>query len=109
MTFGHDTPRPSKRVGEPAQVYLTSSDQARLDRLTVKLHASKSDVLRRGLEAPELQNLDPAAHPALKLIGLVDDGDGVESFDVARVHDQVLADAEEQSWNGETPSGGRDG
>ena len=41
------------RVGEPVQVYLSGPDQARLERLAQQLAASKSDVLRRGLEALE--------------------------------------------------------
>lgn len=98
MTEYHDKPRPRKRVGEPAQVYLTEADQARLERLTEQLGASKSDVLRRGLEALELQHLHPAAHPALRVIGLVDDVAGPDAIDVAREHDRVLAQDEVQSW-----------
>ena len=102
MTSHHDKPRPAKRVGEPAQVYLTESDQARLERLTVQLRASKSDVLRRGLEALELQHLEPSAHPALRLIGMVDDGVETDALDVARAHDRVLARDEESSWPAES-------
>ena len=98
MTQDHDARRPRKRVGEPAQVYLTEADQARLERLTAQLGASKSDVLRRGLEALELQHMSPAAHPALRLIGLVDDVRRAEEVDVAREHDRVLADDEEAAW-----------
>lgn len=43
------------RVSEPVQVYLSDVDLARLDRLTQKLDATKSDVLRRGLAALEAQ------------------------------------------------------
>lgn len=98
MTNYHDIPRRGKRVGEPAQVYLTDADQARLERLTVQLHASKSDVLRRGLEALELQHLEPSAHPALRLIGLVDDVAEPDAPDAAREHDRALAEGEEASW-----------
>jgi hypothetical protein len=104
MTNYHDKPRPPKRVGEPAQVYLTESDRARLERLTVQLSASKSDVLRRGLEALELQHLEPSAHPALRLIGMVDDVDETDAVDVAREHDRILAMDEEASWPAE-PNG----
>jgi hypothetical protein len=105
MTEYHDKPaRARKRVGEPAQVYLTEADQARLDRLTTQLGASKSDVLRRGLEALELQHLHPAAHPALRLIGLVDDVDARCDGDVARDHDVILAQDETRSWG--SPSDG---
>lgn len=102
MTINHDTPRKSKRVGEPAQVYLTDADQARLERLTVQLGASKSDVLRRGLEALELQHMEPSAHPTLRLIGLVDDSDEPGAVDAAREHDRVLADREEASWRAQS-------
>lgn len=98
MTAYHDVPRKSKRVGEPAQVYLTDADQSRLERLTAQLGASKSDVLRRGLEALELQQMDPSAHPTLRLIGLVNGGDEPDAVDAAREHDRVLAEGEEASW-----------
>ena len=102
MTDYHDTPRKAKRVGEPAQVYLTDADQARLERLTAQLGASKSDVLRRGLEALELQHMEPSAHPTLRLIGLVNDGDEPEAVDAAREHDRVLAQSEEASWRAQS-------
>jgi hypothetical protein len=40
---------------EPVQVYLALPDRERLERLTTRLDATKSDVLRRGLEALEAQ------------------------------------------------------
>jgi hypothetical protein len=104
MTDHHDTQRKQNRVGEPAQVYLTDADQARLERLTAQLGTSKSDVLRRGLEALELQHTEPSAHPALRLIGLVSDGDEPNAIDAAREHDRVLAQGEEASWR--APSDG---
>ncbi len=105
MTEYHDKSRPKKRVGEPAQVYLTAADQARLERLTAQLGASKSDVLRQGLEALELQHMSPAAHPSLRLIGLVHDVDDIASgdaIDIAREHDRVLAEDEVQSWHAQS-------
>ena len=102
MTDYHDKPKSAKRVGEPAQVYLTQADQARLERLTAQLGASKSDVLRRGLEALELQHLEPAAHPALRLIGMVDGDSLTDAVDVAREHDRLLAHDEEASWPAES-------
>ena len=102
MTDYHDKPRPAKRVGEPAQVYLAEADQARLERLTAQLGASRSDVLRRGLEALELQHMEPAAHPALRLIGMVDAGVETDAVDIAREHDDVLAMGEEMSWPAES-------
>lgn len=52
MNARHDR-KPSPRVAEPVQVYLDPADRARLARLTERLVATKSDVLRRGLEALE--------------------------------------------------------
>lgn len=45
------------RVAEPVQVYLVAADRARLERLTVALALTKSDVLRRGLLVLEGQAL----------------------------------------------------
>ena len=93
-----------RRIAEPVQVYLEPDDRARLERLARQLDATKSDVLRRGLEAFERQLLDPAAHPALRVIGLADgERPEVPAADAARAHDGVLADAEEAAWTGRRP------
>ena len=89
------------RVSEPVQVYLERPDAERLGRLASQLSASKSDVLRRGLEALEQQLTDPAKHPALRIIGIA----GPEAppragYDVAREHDRFLAESETASWRG---------
>lgn len=42
-------------MAEPVQVYLEQPDVERLERLTAALDATKSDVLRRGLAALEVQ------------------------------------------------------
>ncbi len=52
MKHDHEKRR-GGRVAEPVQVYLDRSDRDRLDRLTERLDTTKSDVLRRGLEALE--------------------------------------------------------
>ncbi|CAN5857373.1 hypothetical protein BH20GEM1_BH20GEM1_00510 [soil metagenome] len=39
------------RVREPIQVYLSTAERDRLDRLASKLGVSRSEVLRRGLDA----------------------------------------------------------
>lgn len=95
-----DVPTPP-RVREPVQVYLDSSDRERLERLTGQLEATKSDVLRRGLDALERQLFDPDRHPALRLVGLFDGPEVpfAEGGDPARDHDRVLAEAEEASWS----------
>jgi hypothetical protein len=57
---------PSKtpdRVREPVQVYLDPPDQERLERLTRGLGLSKSEVLRRGLEALEALDRTPSPEP----------------------------------------------
>ncbi len=47
-------------MAEPVQVYLQPPDRERLDRLTDRLGTTKSDVLRRGLEALEAQTASTA-------------------------------------------------
>ena len=88
-----------KRVGEPVQVYLDSGQRRRLSHLASEMGLTKSDVLRRGLEALERQLADPAEHPALRIIGIAS-GKGVRPvhYDVATEHDRYLADSEEESW-----------
>ena len=62
MRYKKHKPR-ATRVAEPVQVYLKRDDQDRLNRLKARLDTSKSDVLRRGLEALEREVTDPAGHP----------------------------------------------
>ena len=90
-----------RRVSEaaPVQVYLGREGQSRLERLTAQLDTTKSEILRRGLMALERELLDPAAHPALRLIGLASaESAGGGGDDAARDHDRVLADEEEAAW-----------
>lgn len=86
-------------VREPVQVYLDGPDQERLERLTSRLDSTKSDVLRRGLQALEQQLSDPSAHPALRIAGILDLSHA-GAADAARDHDGLLAEAEEDSWSG---------
>ncbi len=88
------------RETAPVQVYLDPDDQDRLERLAAQLELSKSDILRRGLDALERAVTDPATHPALRVIGLGEERKGTRRVDAARRHDQVLADDEEKSWSG---------
>lgn len=53
MKRHHDRRKRPGRVAEPVQVYLDEADRGRLERLAAALDATKSDVLRRGLEALE--------------------------------------------------------
>jgi len=97
-----NTYRRSKKtpvVREPVQVYLDGPDQERLERLTGRLDTTKSDVLRRGLEALEHQLLDPSGHPALRIAGIMNVSHP-GAADAAREHDRVLAETEEESWAG---------
>jgi len=86
-------------VREPVQVYLDGPDRERLERLTSRLDATKSDVLRRGLQALEQQLSDPSGHPALRIAGILDLS-RAGAIDAAREHDRVLAEAEQGSWSG---------
>ena len=55
MKYRHDDKKPVPRVAEPVQVYLQPPDRERLERLTERLGTTKSDILRRGLEALDAQ------------------------------------------------------
>ncbi|MEP6509629.1 MAG: CopG family transcriptional regulator [Gemmatimonadales bacterium] len=97
MTEPHDGKR--KRVSEPLQVYLDVLQRRRLDSLAGELGLSKSDVVRRGLEALERQLTDPAEHPALRIIGIADAETITDTdYNVAREHDRFLAESELKSW-----------
>ncbi len=108
MNYDHENDtRPAKRVREPVQVYLDAPEQKRLDRLTEQLDTTKSDVLRRGLEALERELFDPAHHPALQIIGIADvDRGGDCDFDVAREHDRYLAGLADPQLSDEGSGGG---
>lgn len=100
MKKTNDRHRPP-RAAEPVQVYLERPDAERLGRLTSQLSASKSDVLRQGLEALERQLTDPATHPALRVIGIAGpEAPAKIGYDVAREHDRFLAESEIASWKG---------
>jgi Arc/MetJ-type ribon-helix-helix transcriptional regulator len=98
MNYDPKSPK-AGRVSEPVQVYLHRPDQDRLERLTERLGTSKSDALRRGLEALERQLTDPSDHPALRIIGLGEsDPTKVGAADLAHGHDSALSDSEIASW-----------
>lgn len=92
------TKRRVVKEAAPVQVYLDRDSQERLERLASQLEASKSDVLRRGLDALERALTDPSAHPALQVIGLGEEARSSRQPDAAREHDRALADEEERSW-----------
>ena len=98
-----------KRVREPVpvQVYLAADEQTRLERLAHQLETTKSEVVRQGLRALEREVLDPSAHPALRLIGLVAaESPEAPAYDAARQHDRFLAESEEETWT-KSERGGR--
>ena len=64
MKYDHEGKRRPKRVAEPVQVYLDGPDRERLERLAERLDTTKSDVLRRGLEALESLARRPVATSA---------------------------------------------
>ena len=104
MTTYHET-------GTKIQVYLRPGERDQLDRLTNLLTTSKSDVLRRGMEALERQLADPDRHPALSVIGLIPPGHDSSAgtgYDSARDHDDCLAADEIASWSPQQ-SKGREG
>jgi hypothetical protein len=96
-----------KRVREaaPVQVYLIEDDRRRLERLGEQLDLNKSEILRRGLLALERELADPAAHPALRLIGVAAaELPDVPAIDAAREHDRALGEDEEAAWAPPKPS-----
>lgn len=106
MPYDHESGRPAKRVAEPVQVYLDADQRARLERLAAQLDTSKSGVLRQALEALEREVTNPAAHPAIQLIGLATAESTESGKDAARDHDAVLADGEEECWDPRSGSAG---
>ncbi|MDP9179472.1 MAG: CopG family transcriptional regulator [Gemmatimonadota bacterium] len=97
MNKSHDTR--ATRVSEPVQVYLDRGQRRRLERLADELGLSKSDVVRRGLEALESQIADPTEHPALRIIGIATgEKPNATGYDVSREHDRFLAESELKSW-----------
>jgi hypothetical protein len=94
-----------KKVSEPVQVYLDAPDRERLDWLTAELGATKSDVLRRALEALERDLTDPESHPLLRLCGLgAADGGPRVDYDPVVEHDRFLAEA---NWPAGSPKPAR--
>ncbi len=107
MKDDHDPDtRQAKPAREPVQVYLDASEQQRLERLTTQLDTTKSDVLRRGLEALERQFFDPDHHPALQIIGIAGAQGPQSDFDVADQHDRYFAGLQGRRLSDEG-SGGR--
>ncbi|HEU4584094.1 MAG TPA: CopG family transcriptional regulator [Gemmatimonadaceae bacterium] len=103
MMGNHD--KKGRKVAEPVQVYLDPVDRRRLEWLTEQLDTTKSEVLRRALEALERQISDPESHPALRIMKIAEgvQPSGSPGYDVAVEHDSFLADSEVASWSGGSP------
>ncbi len=90
MRQRHDRTKRS-RVAEPVQVYLDPPARERLERLAAQLDATKSDVLRRGLEALESltgrPNQAPSSPPPLPTYGGLGLQPGVDLDDTASLLD----------------------
>lgn len=90
--------RESKRVREPVQVYLDSSDRDLLEALLEKTGLTKAELLRRGLRqlaAEQLTEQGPG-WSLMVLEGLIGDGPP----DLAERHDDYLAQALEETKGG---------
>jgi hypothetical protein len=85
-----------RRVREPIQVYLTSGERDRLDRLAEGLGVSRAEVLRRGIDALAGQALD--VDPLDALVGAF--GKPAVPADLAERHDAYLVEDVEREWRG---------
>jgi len=84
----------AKRIREPIQVYLTSTERAALDRLARELGVSRAEVLRRGLETiggQRARSFHSAFEPLVGTASSLDTPD-----DLAERHDDYLADDRER-------------
>ena len=92
----HHERKRTRRVAEPVQVYLDRAERERLERLAARLEVTKSDVLRRGLEALEsqLRRASPAvaAPPALPTFTGKGVLPGVDLDDSASLLDRMEGD-----------------
>jgi hypothetical protein len=97
MTKRHEPRKRAGRVAEPVQVYLGGPDRDRLERLAERLDTTKSDVLRRGLEALESLTRRGAGTPgtAAPLPTFAGQGlqPGVDLDDTASLLDLMEGDA----------------
>jgi hypothetical protein len=91
--------RKPRRATEPVQVYLDRSGINQLSRLVAQTGATKSEVLRRGLQALERQLTDPSDHPLARIMGIEAAEVSPAPYNVAREHDRYLADTEIVSWS----------
>jgi Ribbon-helix-helix protein, copG family len=84
------TPRPSRLVREPVQVYLAPDDSALLNRLAEETGLSKAELLRRGIKSYAREQQGAVA-PMLRF--LAESSAGPWPSAVAADHDAVLAES----------------
>lgn len=96
----------SKRVREPIQVYLTDDERTRLERLAAELGVSRSEILRRGVDALGQPPADRGGGPltalakeGLVIPALVDRGVPPAGEPVARLAD-LLGELERDRADG---------
>lgn len=83
--------RPSPRVREPLQIYITSDERRLLDRMAKETGLSRAEVLRRGLRS--FAREQPAASsPMLEFMRDMRGSDW--PADIGRNHDRYLEDAQ---------------
>lgn len=80
-----------KSVREPLQVYLDGTERAWLDEVAESEGVSRSEVLRRSVRLYRAERL--VESPMLKLLDEVSAEGHAAEGDVARRHDDYLADA----------------
>ena len=82
------------------QVYLDAPERMRLDRLTQRLGATKSDVVRSALEALErsLPTGPELPYEQIIAIGAEVPASTDPGYDVVREHDRFLAEREVAGW-----------
>ena len=80
----------ARRIREPIQVYLTSTERAALDHMARELGVSRAEVLRRGLKVIGAQGARSFHSAFDALVGAVSSLDTPD--DLAERHDDYLAD-----------------
>jgi len=82
------SPKRTKAVREPIQVYLTTDERDQLDRLAEDLGLSRAEVLRRGLESYAVEQAKGRS-PVFDLMVEMSKLDWPEG--AAEGHDELLA------------------
>ena len=91
-------------VREPVQVYLTETDRAALDRVASVTGLPRTEVLRRGLRRFAAEVLAEESPALAFLENASADPPSIALSNVAKDHDQFLADWEMESWSKTAPA-----